>query len=120
MNRDPSELHGKLLALLLIGADEDGKKDWAVFFGTVEYEGGQLALNRGGIRPPIAIIDEWIERIRPVPDGTQDIFNGADYCLPLTIGNLPEGFDPAQSEYQDTGLTWPHAKRRKGGRRMMR
>lgn len=52
--------------------------------------------------------DDWVDRIQPVEADLREIFRGADYFLPLTVGNLPEEADVSQ--YELTGLTWPSTK----------
>lgn len=59
------------LALVLWAEDEKGEEDVAVFSGTLVANGGRyfLACERG--QAP-EILDEWLERIRPVPDDLRE------------------------------------------------
>lgn len=92
------ELSGKSLALLLVGEDENR---W-ILHGTVCREGEALLLDHSASEQPFKIQPEWLDRIKPVPADLRDIFKGADFFLPLSMGTLPEDADP--SEYVDTGL----------------
>lgn len=100
---EPAQLVGKRLALLLIGEDEHGQDDCAIFAGIVRQDGSRLVLDRDD--GPFELRDEWIERIRPVEAQVKDILLGADYVLSLSVGNLPGGASTA--ELEPTGLKWP-------------
>jgi hypothetical protein len=106
MTVDPSDLDGKPFALFLMAVDEKGEEDWAVFFGIARYEGEQLVIDRGKDAQPFVVRDEWMSRIRPVPAGTEDIFQSAKHFLGLTVSELPTGVDPAKEGYEFTGLKW--------------
>ncbi len=88
----PSQLDGKPLALLLIEAGDNDNEDLAVMVGVAKYDGKQLVLDRGKDKPPFVVRDEWVSRIRPVPDSTSEIFGGgpllssADYWS-ITTGH---------------------------------
>jgi hypothetical protein len=96
-------LEGKRLTLLLMGTSPKGEDDWAAFAGTARLDDGTLYLDRDSA-PAFEIRPEWIERIVPVEPALRETLLGADYYLPLTVGNRPsadgEGLLP-------TGLKWP-------------
>ena len=117
MTPSPSELHGKLVALLIIEAGENDNEEWAIAFGVAEYDGMELVLDRGKDNPPFVVRDEWVSRIRPVPDNTEETFEEAEYYLSLAIAPLPPEIDPSEHGYEYTGLKWPHAKRNRSRNR---
>jgi len=114
MTPDPSDLNGKTLAVLVFELGDEDEDKGAIFFGIARYDGQQLVLDRGRDRPPFVVRDEWLSRIKPVPEDTDDIFEGAQYFLPLTIEPLPPGVDPSEEGYEETGLKWPSAKDAEG------
>ena len=120
MTPSPSHFDGKPLALLLIEAGENDNEDMAVTVGVAQYDGKQLVLDLGKDKPPFVIRDEWMSKIKPVPEGVEEIFEGSEYYLPLTIGPLPTGIDLVESGYEATGLTWPFVTRMKGRNRRRR
>jgi hypothetical protein len=91
------ELNGKSLALLLGGEDDD----WSTLRGTVRQDGESLMLDQAGGQS-FMIQPEWIERIKSVPEDLSDIFMGAHFFLPLSVGALPEDADP--NDYIHAGL----------------
>ena len=82
-----------------------------MFFGVAKYDGNQLILNRGDDQPPFVVFDDWISRIKPVTEDAKAVFEDAEYYLPLSIGSLPEGVNPSESGYLETGLVWPSAEK---------
>ncbi len=103
-----------------MGTNKKGEDEWAVSFGVARYDGGQLTLELGKDKPPFVIRDDWMSRIKPVPEDMEEIFEESAYYLPLTIDPLPTGIDPVESGYEATGLTWPFVTRRKGSNRRRR
>ncbi len=51
------------------------------------------------------ILDEWIDRVKPVDPDLKALLLGADYYFNVSIGPLPDGANV--SEYLETGLKWP-------------
>jgi len=101
---DLNDLNGKTLTLLVIGEDENGEDDWAVFRGTARWDGTDLHFVRNGV--DFAVPADAIERIRPVPVDSEvrSILLNAEYYIPLSIGPLPDNAD--ESEFIKTGLKW--------------
>ncbi len=101
-----TDLSGKTLALLLWKKGEGGlsQDEVSMYFGTLQLKEGRLSLDRGTNGPELNISDEWVERIKIVPDGLKEELGNAEYQLPLTVSDLPEG-ENADS-YNSTGLKW--------------
>lgn len=100
---DLAEIDGKSLALLLIGEDENGEDDCAVFRGTARWDGTDLHFVREGV--DFAIPADALGRIRSVDSAIRDIMLDAEYFIPLSVGPLPAGADA--TDFARTGLKWP-------------
>lgn len=100
-----SLVHGKRLAVVLIGSDEEKKEEGAVFFGIARWDGQSLQLNRGREKPSFTIPSEVLGKLQKVDEKLRDILQNADYWISLTVSPLPEGAD--LSQYRLTGLKWP-------------
>lgn len=87
-----------------MGETADGEDDWAVFSGALAQGPSGLFQDRG-TKPRFEIREEWIERIKPVGSDLKDILLGAEYCLSLSVGPIPEG--ETTESYVCTGLKWP-------------
>jgi hypothetical protein len=91
---EPSMLIGRQLSLLIVGEADDEEEHWPVLTGIVEQreQGLVLALPEGvfPIRP------EWLERVRDVDPRVRGVLLGADYVLPIRIGDLPASATPKQ------------------------
>lgn len=98
---DTNEFIGKRIALLLW----QGPNDAAYAVGTVAEQGGEYTLEFADGTPAFPLEIDWLLRLAKVNAETYDLFDGADYVLSLSIGNLPESVDP--SELTPTGLRWP-------------
>jgi hypothetical protein len=101
------ELHGRIVALLVMDETAEGEPEWSVLYGTVEFQEGSDAAvfvgqNRKG-RIPLA--SEQLARARPVTEQLRTVFAPADFFIPMTIGSIPEGDDV--SDYQRTGFKLP-------------
>jgi hypothetical protein len=81
------------LSLLFVGEGDD-KEDWPVIAGVVRQEADGLVLERSD--GPIRLLTEWLGRIRPVDPGIRHLLHGADYVLPLRLGDLPASVTPQQ------------------------
>jgi hypothetical protein len=101
---DVTALDGRTLALLLCGTTEGGEDDWAVFPGVIRLREGALYLQRSGDQPDLEILPEWHERIRPTKESVRQIFQGADYYLALSVGNISN--EDAEG-FQKIALKWP-------------
>jgi hypothetical protein len=91
---EPSDLIGKQLSLLIMGEVDDEEDEWPVLTGIVEQEGERLVLARPDGAFPLRA--EWLERVRIVDPRVQGVLLGADYVLPLRIGDLPASATPKQ------------------------
>lgn len=98
---DASELIGLQLSLLIMGEGDDDEQEWPVLTGIVQQEGERLILSRPEGNFPIR--GEWLSRVRPVDPRVSRVLLGADYVLPLRVGDLPASATPKQ--LHDLGLT---------------
>ncbi len=97
---DKSELVGFQLSLLIMGEGDDEEEQWPVLTGMVQEEGERLVLSRPDGNVPIR--DKWIPRIQPVDPRVKGVLLGADYVLPIRVGDLPASATPKQ--LHDLGL----------------
>ena len=104
---DLSELIGMQLSLLIMGEEDDEEDDWAVLTGIVQEGSDGLILSRPD--GPFALRLEWLDRIKPVDPRVKGVLLGADYVLPLRIGDLPASATPKQ--LHDLGVTRPGRRR---------
>ncbi len=104
---EATDLIGMQLSLLIMGEGDDEEDDWPILTGMVERQGESLVLVRpdGGF----AIRPEWLARIRPVDPRVQGVLLGADYVLPLRVGDLPASATPKQ--LHDLGLKPTHNRK---------
>lgn len=86
-------LIGRQLSLLFVGETDD-QEDWPVITGVVRQEADGLVLERPD--GPVRLLTEWLDRIKPVDPGVRHILLGADYVLPLRLGDLPANATPQQ------------------------
>ena len=98
------ELDGKILAIILCG-ESDGEKEVSAHRGTLRKTGETYEFYRGKDRPSFKLEPHWLDRIRVVPDDVKETLLGADVCLSLTVGPIPNDAD--LSEYVLTGLRGP-------------
>ncbi len=97
-------LTGKKLAILAVG-DDNGETEAAVFTGIARWAEGHLFLDRDESQKSFQIPDDTLERIKPVPIEVADIFLGAEFFIPMSIGPLPDNSNP--DDFTQTGLKWP-------------
>ena len=91
---EPSDLIGKQLSLLIMGEVDDEEDEWPVLTGIVEQEGDRLVLARPDGAFPLRA--EWLDRVKLVDPRVQGVLLGADYVLPIRIGDLPASATPKQ------------------------
>ena len=93
----------KKLALVLWAKDKEGEDDVAVFPGVFTQVGGSYYLQREGEGNSPEIREEWLPRIKSVPDESRDVLMGCDYQLSLSVGNSEDVNEPLEN----FGLKWP-------------
>ena len=98
----PADVHGQLLAMLMWGTKPDGSDDVAVVAGLAHWDGHRLMLTRNPPATSIAVLDEWLDRIRTVDPDARAVLMGADYCFSVKIGLIPDGTN--MDEYVPLGL----------------
>jgi hypothetical protein len=98
-------LTGKKLAILAVGDDDNGETEAAVFTGVARWANGHLFLERDSNQKSFQIPDDTLERIKPVAVKVADIFQGAEFYVPMSIGLLPDNVNP--HDYLESGLKWP-------------
>jgi hypothetical protein len=106
---DPSNLHGKRLAMIGWAKKSDGKDDAAVFTGIAHWDGAVLTMQRGPETDPFEVSDEWFSRIRPVREDRRDMLLDADYFFSVSVGDLE--VDEVPPGFRETGLKWPSGKK---------
>ena len=99
------DIVGKRLALILWDKDRSGEDEVWVHAGTVQASGSGLVLDRGEHAPQVKLLSEWLPRIKPVNDETRTTLLGAELCLSLRVGPIPEGANPSQ--FEDIGICHP-------------
>jgi hypothetical protein len=102
---NPSETHGKRLAMIAWGEKADGEDGVVVFTGLADWDGTMLTMRREPAESSFVVPAEWLPRIQPVQADLRETLLGAEYQFSVTIGNLDE--DDDASLYQATGLKWP-------------
>lgn len=98
---DRNEFIGKRIALVLWQAPDDA----AYAVGTVAMRDGAYSLEFADGRAPFPLRRKWFARLLKANAETDDIFDGAEYILSLSVGELPD--NTASSELTPTGLRWP-------------
>lgn len=94
------DLIGQQLSVLIMGDTDDEEDDWPVLTGMVTQRGERLILDRP--EGAFALRAEWLDRVRPVDPRVRGVLLGADYVLPLRVGDLPASATPRQ--LHDLGL----------------
>ena len=102
MNVTSTELIGERLALVLMGVDQAGEDDWAVFAGRISERDGSLFFDHE--RGSLELVPEWISRIRAADANIRSILLGAPYVLSLNVGHVS---DEVAATLRMTGLRWP-------------
>ncbi len=97
---DANEFIGKRIALVLWQAPDDA----AYAVGTVAVRDGAYELEFTDGTAPFPLQKSWFPRLLKASAETDDIFDGAEYILSLSLGELPD--NTATSELMTTGLRW--------------
>ena len=95
-------LDGTLFSLLLVVNNKGGAK-WSVLIGMARLDVGKLCLDFGSSKPLFEIFPEWYGHIKKVPAHVKSILRGAEYYLPLIVGDKSE---TGKGFYIDTDLKW--------------
>ena len=98
---DGNEFIGKRIALVLWQAPDDA----AYAVGTLSVQDGEYSLEFADGTAPFPLRRKWFSRLQKGSAETDDIFDGAEYILSLSLGELPD--NTASSELTSTGLRWP-------------
>jgi hypothetical protein len=85
---DPVQLHGKRVAMIARGKNEDGSDAFAVFSGVADWDGTRLILRRFPIETSLEIRREWFARIEPVPAGLKAKLSGAEFSFPVAVREI--------------------------------
>jgi hypothetical protein len=101
-------LNGKWFAVLMIAKTAGGEDEWAFFEGTAAWDGKQLTIDRGPGNTPFPVPEDTLARIKRVDHKLRQVFEHAEYYVPLLVGLLPENAD--LSQYVATGMRWPKAE----------
>lgn len=101
----PSEVHGRRLAIVVWGVKPDGSDEVAVCVGTVEWDEQHLDLVGDSGDVLLSLQHEWLDRLRHVEESLKETLQGADLCLSLSIGPVPQDAD--MTKLVKTGLRWP-------------
>jgi|GraSoiStandDraft_16_1057320.scaffolds.fasta_scaffold350543_3 hypothetical protein len=101
----PAETHGKRVAVVAWAEKPDGSDDFVVFAGIADWDGSHLTLLRQPGKSPFPIPDEWLGRLKLVEPDLKTTLLGADYCLSVAVGNLPDSHEVA--DFLKSDLRWP-------------
>jgi hypothetical protein len=99
------DIVGKRLSLILWDKNRNGEDEVWVHAGTVQPSGSDLVLDGGENGPRVKLLPEWLPRNKPVSDELRTTLLGAELCLSLRVGPIPQGADPSQ--FEDIDLRHP-------------
>jgi len=105
---NPTEIHGKRLAMVAWAEKDDGSDDVAVFTGIAHWDGNTLMMCREPIESSLEIEMDWLTRIKEVVPDLRDTLLGAEYYFSVSVGDISEVDDP--SELKTTPLKWPESE----------
>ena len=100
-----TNVNGKKLALVAWSKDDKGNDDVAVFTGIARWNGKEIFFDRGSTQQGFTFPEDWLERIKTVPQDIKDIVIDSEYYISLSVGDLSNDTD--QSGFISTGLKWP-------------
>jgi hypothetical protein len=92
---------GKCITLVVTNVEN--QDDVHVYAGLLQIHDGHYSFVNEEKGWRVQLDKEQVSRMRPVEEDLRTILLGADYCVPLTIGSLPEN---GQDEVFKTGLKW--------------
>lgn len=96
---------GKRLAIIAWAKDAEGKDDVAVFAGVLRLGAIGYVLEREGGDFSFQIQEEWLPRIKAVPEELRQTLLGAEYQLSLSVSSAEAEVGPLIT----TSLKWPRA-----------
>ncbi|MCB9771364.1 MAG: hypothetical protein H6754_02305 [Candidatus Omnitrophica bacterium] len=102
-----SNLHNKKLAVILWSKDKAGEDDVVVYAGKASVVHNKVTVSLKG-NANFKILAEWVERIKNVTKDLKTTLLDADYCISLSVGDLPT--DTSSDKFIKTGLKWPKSK----------
>ena len=94
----------KSLALILWAKDINGEDDVAVFPGVLIKEGNRYYLKRNSEESNPEIKEEWLSRIKNIPEDLKETLQGCEYQLSLSVGSAEDITETLES----FGLKWPN------------
>ena len=106
---NPSAIHGRRIAMIAWAKTSDGEDDVAVFSGIAEWRGTSITLLREPPESSFVLRDEWLARLKPVPDELKATLLDAEYQFSVRVGDLTEADD--RETLLKTGLKWPNGEK---------
>ena len=100
---EPEDAINKQLALVLWAKDKDGEDDVVVFPGTLIHKNGNYYFKREQDGKAPKLHNEWIPRIKEVPEELKETLCNCDYQLSLTVEDINEN----EPGFESFGLKWP-------------
>jgi hypothetical protein len=95
------ELIGKSISMIVWNTEKDD--DVHVYLGRLHFENNDYWFINQDKGWRVALDEEQLTRLKPVPDDLREILLNADYSLSMTIGDLP---DTEKGQHQSTGMNW--------------
>lgn len=103
MNSSYERAINKKLALVLWAKDDAGEDDVVVYSGILVRKATGFYFERKWDDESSEIFQEWLPRIRPVPESIKETLLNCDYQLSLSVSDAGE----CACELEKFGLTWP-------------
>jgi hypothetical protein len=76
-----------------------------MFPGLVAADGETLFIDRAERGPRFELREEWLPRVRAVPEELTEMLSVAQFFLRLTVGWADD--EPDSDAFEPTGLRWP-------------
>jgi len=84
---EPARLHGKKFDVVLLESDRVGNEKSCLVTGTGCWRQGRFSIYRGAKLPELAIPDEALGGLIPVPRSLRSLLEGADYMIKLRVSS---------------------------------
>ena len=84
---------GKRMALWFHAGDRPGVDEWAVIIGTVHRDGERFLMHCSRTATIVALRPAWVRRARLVLWPLKSVLLDADYCISLSVRELPPEAD---------------------------